>query len=102
MIRAIGELDSSAYIHLREPDKSEDKTEGVRVGGRKGRGSDNESRGAQLPKSKASVRIEVDWEECHNAAKVDLPIVKKGTQIKATGSVMGLATPWYRRGGGLS
>ncbi|RWW13785.1 hypothetical protein GW17_00022479 [Ensete ventricosum] len=59
--RAAGELDcSSAYIRLREPGKSEDKTEGVEVGGRKGRRSDKESRGAQLPKSKASARIKVD------------------------------------------
>ncbi|RWW83771.1 hypothetical protein BHE74_00007716 [Ensete ventricosum] len=66
-LRATGELDcSSAYIRLREPNKSEDKTEGVEAGGRKGRGSDNESRGAQPPKSQALVKIEVDSEECHS------------------------------------
>ncbi|RWW68114.1 hypothetical protein BHE74_00024368 [Ensete ventricosum] len=79
MIGATRELDySSAYIQLREPNKSEDKAEGVGVGGRKGRRSDNESRGVQLPKSKASVRIEVNSEECHRTAKADLSILKKG------------------------
>ncbi|RWV96615.1 hypothetical protein GW17_00040657 [Ensete ventricosum] len=39
---------------------------GVEAGGRKGRGSDDESSGAQLPKSKASVRKEVDSEEHHH------------------------------------
>ncbi|RRT62831.1 hypothetical protein BHM03_00014984 [Ensete ventricosum] len=79
MIGAIRELDYfNAYICLREPDKSEDKAKGVEAGGRKGRGSDNKSRGAQLSKSKASVRKEVDSEECHSVAEADLPIVKKG------------------------
>ncbi|RWV89146.1 hypothetical protein GW17_00048723 [Ensete ventricosum] len=52
---------------------------GVEAGGQKGRGSDDESRGAQLPKSKASARKEVDLEECHSVAEADLPIAKKGT-----------------------
>ncbi|RWV79691.1 hypothetical protein GW17_00059134 [Ensete ventricosum] len=52
---------------------------GVEARGRKGRGSDDESSGAQLPKSKVSVR-------------------RKGYRCKATDSrAMGLATPWYRR-----
>ncbi|RWW11907.1 hypothetical protein GW17_00024451 [Ensete ventricosum] len=98
MIGAAGELDYfSAHIRLREPDKSEDKAEpcmrvavclsihqgellgghsGVKVVGRKGRGSDDESSGAQLPKSKASVRKEVDSKEHHSAAEADLPIAK--------------------------
>ncbi|RWW01252.1 hypothetical protein GW17_00035726 [Ensete ventricosum] len=81
MIGATGELDYfSAYIRLREPDKSEDKAEGVEVGGRNGRGSDDESRGAQLPKSKASIRKEVDSEKCHSVAEADLQIAKKGAQ----------------------
>ncbi|RZS01044.1 hypothetical protein BHM03_00030840 [Ensete ventricosum] len=42
---------------------------GVEAGGRKGRESDDESRGAQLPKSKASIRKEVDSEECHSARR---------------------------------
>ncbi|RRT38339.1 hypothetical protein B296_00037179 [Ensete ventricosum] len=37
-------------------------------------------KGLSYPKSKASVRKEVDLEECHSAAEADLPIVKKGTQ----------------------
>ncbi|RZS25578.1 hypothetical protein BHM03_00058800 [Ensete ventricosum] len=44
--------------------------------------SDDKSRGAQLLKSKVSVRKEVHSEECHSAVEVDLPIVKKGTQIQ--------------------
>ncbi|RWV94616.1 hypothetical protein GW17_00042829 [Ensete ventricosum] len=49
MIGAAGELDCfSAHIRLWEPDKSEDKAEWS-----KGRGSDDESSGAQLPKSKS-------------------------------------------------
>ncbi|RWV77805.1 hypothetical protein GW17_00061323, partial [Ensete ventricosum] len=72
---------------------------GVEAGGRKGRGSDDESRGTQLPKSKASVRKEVDSEECHSAIETDLPIAKNGRRCKATDSrVIGLAVPWYRRG----
>ncbi|RRT58948.1 hypothetical protein B296_00044362 [Ensete ventricosum] len=45
MIRVARELDClRAHIRLRDPDKSEDKIEGVEAGG-KGRGSDDESRG---------------------------------------------------------
>ncbi|RWW57543.1 hypothetical protein BHE74_00035658 [Ensete ventricosum] len=51
---------------------------GVEAGSRKGRGSDDEFSGAQLPKSKASVRKEVDLEERHGAVEADLPIVKEG------------------------
>ncbi|RWW84085.1 hypothetical protein BHE74_00007320 [Ensete ventricosum] len=51
---------------------------GVTAGGRRGRGSD-ESRGAQLPKSKVSVRKEVDSEEYHSTVEADLPTAKKGT-----------------------
>ncbi|RWW76493.1 hypothetical protein BHE74_00015417 [Ensete ventricosum] len=54
---------------------------GIEAGGRKGRGSNDESRGAQLPKSKASVRKDMDSEECHSVAEADLPIAKKGTQM---------------------
>ncbi|RWW12508.1 hypothetical protein GW17_00023823 [Ensete ventricosum] len=87
MIEAAGELDCfSALIRLREPDKSEDKAENVEAGGRKGRGSDDESGGAQLPKSKASIRKEVDSEERHSAIEADLSITKKRTQCKATDS----------------
>ncbi|RRT33043.1 hypothetical protein B296_00055282 [Ensete ventricosum] len=46
-----------AHIRLREPNKSEDKAEWSK-GARKRR---RIQRGAQLPKSKASVRKEVDW-----------------------------------------
>ncbi|RZR90963.1 hypothetical protein BHM03_00018970 [Ensete ventricosum] len=77
-----GELDCfSAHIRLRELDKSEDKAEGVKVCGRKGRGSDDEPGGAQLPKSRVSVGKEVDLEECHSMTEADLPIVKKGMQM---------------------
>ncbi|RWW83766.1 hypothetical protein BHE74_00007722 [Ensete ventricosum] len=94
MIRAAGELNcSSAHIRLREPDKSEDKAEGVEAGGRKGRGSDDESRGAQLPKSQALVKMKVDSKECHSAAEADL-LIAKGHRYKATdSSAMGLAAP---------
>ncbi|RRT52488.1 hypothetical protein B296_00022240 [Ensete ventricosum] len=51
---------------------------GVEAGSRKVRGSDDESRWAQLPKSKASVRKKVDSKKCHSAVEADLPIVKKG------------------------
>ncbi|RWV94548.1 hypothetical protein GW17_00042903 [Ensete ventricosum] len=54
---------------------------GVEAGGRKGRGSDDESSGAQLPKCKALVRKEVDSEEHHSAAEADLPIAKEGMQM---------------------
>ncbi|RWW15487.1 hypothetical protein GW17_00020680 [Ensete ventricosum] len=72
----------------------------VEASGRKGRGSDDESSGAQLPKSKVSVRKEVDSKEHHSAIEADLPIAKEGCRGKATDSrAMGLASPWYRRGG---
>ncbi|RWW71214.1 hypothetical protein BHE74_00021055, partial [Ensete ventricosum] len=50
---------------------------GVEAGGRKGRGSNDESNGAQLPKNKASVRKEVDSEEHYSAVEADLPIAKE-------------------------
>ncbi|RWW87641.1 hypothetical protein BHE74_00003516 [Ensete ventricosum] len=60
MVRVTGELDwFSAHIRLREPDKSEDKIETAKrtqwfeSGGRKGRGSDDKSSGAQLPKNQS-------------------------------------------------
>ncbi|RRT31429.1 hypothetical protein B296_00058241 [Ensete ventricosum] len=56
---------------------------GVEAGGRKGRGSDDEFEGAQLPKkSKVSVKKEVDSVERHGAAKADLSIVKERTQMQ--------------------
>ncbi|RRT39133.1 hypothetical protein B296_00025287 [Ensete ventricosum] len=55
---------------------------GVEEGDRKGRGSDNESRGAQLPKSKALVIKEVDSKECYSVAEADLLVAKKGTDVK--------------------
>ncbi|RWW50463.1 hypothetical protein BHE74_00043261, partial [Ensete ventricosum] len=81
-----GELDYfSAHIRLREPGKSEDKADGVEAGGRKGRRSDDESSEAQLPKSKASVRKEVDSEEHYSVVEADLPIVKEEMQIQDNG-----------------
>ncbi|RWW84608.1 hypothetical protein BHE74_00006776 [Ensete ventricosum] len=69
MIRAVGELDCfSAHIRLREPGKSKDK-----------------ANWAQLSKSKASARKEVDSEEHHSAAEVDLQIVKEGMQMHGNG-----------------
>ncbi|RRT47952.1 hypothetical protein B296_00044604 [Ensete ventricosum] len=69
MIEAVGELDCfSAHIHLREPDKSEDKAEG-----------------AQLPKSKTLVRKEVDLEEYHSVIEADLPIAKEEMQMQDNG-----------------
>ncbi|RWW30808.1 hypothetical protein GW17_00004611 [Ensete ventricosum] len=50
--------------------------------GRKGRGSDDESSGAQLPKSKASVIKEVDSEEHYSTAEADLQIAKEGMQMQ--------------------
>ncbi|RRT56577.1 hypothetical protein B296_00032105 [Ensete ventricosum] len=58
---------------------------GVEAGGQKGRENDDESKGAQLPKNKASVRKEVDSEECYSAAEADLPIAKKGMQMQDNG-----------------
>ncbi|RWW55211.1 hypothetical protein BHE74_00038162 [Ensete ventricosum] len=55
---------------------------GVEAGGRKGQGSDDESKGTWLPKRKASVRKEVDSEKCHSTAEADLLSTKKGTQMQ--------------------
>ncbi|RZR82431.1 hypothetical protein BHM03_00008825 [Ensete ventricosum] len=57
---------------------------GVEAGGQKGQGSD-ESSGAQLPKSKASVRKDVDSEEHHSVIEADLPIAKEGIQMQGNG-----------------
>ncbi|RWW53436.1 hypothetical protein BHE74_00040075 [Ensete ventricosum] len=57
----------------------------VKVGGRKGRGSDDKSSEAQLTKSQASIRKEVDSEEHHSAVEADLPIVKEGRKMQRNG-----------------
>ncbi|RRT31884.1 hypothetical protein B296_00059139 [Ensete ventricosum] len=76
------------------------KHRGVEAGGRKGRGSDDEFSGAQLPKSKMSVRKEIDSEECHSTAEADLPITRKGRGCETMDSrAMGLVALWYHRGG---
>ncbi|RRT84816.1 hypothetical protein B296_00003200 [Ensete ventricosum] len=67
------------HIRLREPDKS------IEADGRKRRGSAYESKGTQLPKSQAMVRMEVYSEECHSAIEANLPIAKKGTQMQGNG-----------------
>ncbi|RWV82461.1 hypothetical protein GW17_00056038 [Ensete ventricosum] len=58
---------------------------GVEVGGRKGRGRDDKSSGAQLPKSKALVRKEVDSKEHHSAVEENLPIAKEGMHMQENG-----------------
>ncbi|RWW33530.1 hypothetical protein GW17_00001743 [Ensete ventricosum] len=100
MIRATKELDYfSVYIRLRKPDKSEDKID-VEASGQKGRRSDDKSSGAQLPTNKASIRKNMNSEECHSAAEADLPMVRKRRRCEATDSkVMSLVMPWYHRGG---
>ncbi|RWW17160.1 hypothetical protein BHE74_00010467 [Ensete ventricosum] len=66
MIRVARELDCpSTYIRLRESEKSEDKVEG-----------------AQIPKKISVSQNGGGLEECHNAAEEDLPIAKKGTQMR--------------------
>ncbi|RZR85603.1 hypothetical protein BHM03_00012621 [Ensete ventricosum] len=37
------------------------------------------------PKSKVSVKKEVDTEECHSAVEADLPIVKEGMRMQGNG-----------------
>ncbi|RRT34957.1 hypothetical protein B296_00053873 [Ensete ventricosum] len=73
---------------------------GVEVGGRKGRGSDDESNEAQLPKNKVSVRKEVESEEHHSAAEGIYRSRRKGCRCKATDSrAMGLVALWYVEAG---
>ncbi|RRT45070.1 hypothetical protein B296_00027609 [Ensete ventricosum] len=50
----------------------------VEVDDPKGQGSDDESSGAQLPKSKASARKEVNSEKHDNATEAVLPIANEG------------------------
>ncbi|RZS12347.1 hypothetical protein BHM03_00043770 [Ensete ventricosum] len=86
MIGAVGELDYfSAHISLREPDKLEDKANLV-----------------ELSYPKAKHRLERRW----TRRSTTIPqrqiyrSQRKGCRCKATDSrAMGLATPWYRRGG---
>ncbi|CAL9776839.1 unnamed protein product, partial [Musa acuminata subsp. burmannicoides] len=48
--------------------------------------------------NQASVRMEVDSEECHGDISTDRE--EKGCRCEATDSrAMGMAAPWYRRGG---
>ncbi|RZS26736.1 hypothetical protein BHM03_00060119, partial [Ensete ventricosum] len=73
---------------------------GVEASGQKGRENDNESRGTQLPKNQASVRMEADSKECYSIAEADLSIKKKGHRCEAMeNSIMGMVAPWYRRSG---
>ncbi|RRT71364.1 hypothetical protein B296_00005196 [Ensete ventricosum] len=65
----------------------------VEAGDRKGRGIDDKSSGAQLPKSKASVRKEVDSEEHHSTAEVDL----LGRAVDASQRIVGLWA-WQHHG----
>ncbi|RRT67444.1 hypothetical protein B296_00018506 [Ensete ventricosum] len=55
---------------------------GISPSGRKERGSDDESSGAQLPKSKASIRKDVDSEEHHSTTETDLPITNEEMLIQ--------------------
>ncbi|RRT33303.1 hypothetical protein B296_00043506 [Ensete ventricosum] len=110
MIGAAGEWDCfSAHIRLRDPGKSEDKAEYDRSswrvellqcsyslkGARQVRGQSRVVKkgeeamtspvGLSYPKSKASVRKEVDSEEHYSATEADLPIAKKGMQMQVNG-----------------
>ncbi|RWW66445.1 hypothetical protein BHE74_00026178 [Ensete ventricosum] len=56
--------------------------------------------GLSYPKAIASVRMEMDSGECHSTAEADLPMARKGRRYEATDSrAMGLAVPWYHKGG---
>ncbi|RZR75206.1 hypothetical protein BHM03_00051819, partial [Ensete ventricosum] len=80
-IRAARELDCfSVHIRLREPGKSEEKAEWLK-GARKRR----RVQWGSVPKTKASVRKEVDSEEYHSAVEADLPIAKEGIQMQGNG-----------------
>ncbi|RWW34709.1 hypothetical protein GW17_00000515 [Ensete ventricosum] len=69
---------------------------GVEASGQKGRENDNESRGTQLPKNQASVRMEADSKECYSIAEADLSIKKKGHRCEAMeNSIMGMVAPWF-------
>ncbi|RRT53066.1 hypothetical protein B296_00028247, partial [Ensete ventricosum] len=61
----------------------------VEARGQMGRGSDDEPSGAQLPKSKASVRKEVDPEVHHSAAEADLHDCK-GRDADVSQRIVGL------------
>ncbi|RWW22233.1 hypothetical protein GW17_00013586 [Ensete ventricosum] len=89
MIGVAGELDCfSAHIRLRELGKSENKTEGVEAGGRKGRGSDDEFSGAQLPKRNSVVQLlnsssgEQLGAKRHVAAEQKIEDLTKGEEIQ--------------------
>ena len=48
--------------------------------------------------NQASIRMEVDSEECHRDISIDRE--EKGYRCEETDSrAMGMAAPWYRRGG---
>ncbi|RZS28082.1 hypothetical protein BHM03_00061638 [Ensete ventricosum] len=55
--------------------------------------------GLNYPKVIASIRTEMDSEECRSVAQVDLSMVRKGRRCETTNSrVMGLAVAWYHSG----
>ncbi|RWW60175.1 hypothetical protein BHE74_00032845 [Ensete ventricosum] len=72
----------------------------VEASDRKGRGSDDESRGAQLPKSLTSIRMEWTRRSATMSHRRIYRLRRKGCRCEATdSSAMSLATSWYRRGG---
>ncbi|RWV98417.1 hypothetical protein GW17_00038737 [Ensete ventricosum] len=100
MIGAAGELDCfSAHIRLREPGKSEDKVEKANVVGR-GEEATTSPVGLSYPKAKR--RLERRW--TRSSTTVPQRRIyrsrRKRCRCKSTDSrAMGLAAPWYRRGG---
>ncbi|RRT54872.1 hypothetical protein B296_00017014 [Ensete ventricosum] len=107
MVRVTGELDRfSAHIRLREPSKSEDRAEGgtfvessipcshgeralVVKGAEEVVERDEKAmtspEGLSYPKSKVSVRKEVDSEERHIIVEADLLIAKEEMQMQGNG-----------------
>ncbi|RWW74727.1 hypothetical protein BHE74_00017317, partial [Ensete ventricosum] len=51
----------------------------------RGKEATTSPKGLSYPKSKVSIRNEVDSEKRHSAAEADLPIAKEGTQMQGNG-----------------
>ncbi|RRT35655.1 hypothetical protein B296_00014458 [Ensete ventricosum] len=72
----------------------------VEAGGRKGRGSEDESSEAHYLKGKRRLERRLTWRSTTVPKMQIYRSRRKGYRCKATDSrAMGLAAPWYRRGG---
>ena len=75
-----------------------ENTEVLKQGGSKGARKRRRVQRDLATQNQASVRMDVDSEECHGDISIDCE--EKGFRGEATdSSAVGITAPWYRRGG---